>query len=190
METDKMIERDAQEVLGTLGESVDRIAAAAVQLEKTIAWLEDRHAAIAGEVHHVSAEVDVQVPSHIQPARIEARPNIEAAYEAIAGPSRGQTQLDRRETDLERRLEEAENQIAELRAQASQTTGRYSAQSATAATPARKTLPAIATAFLAKHGLQGVESIEAGTLDAALTGLSLEQRIAVKSQLLRAGALV
>jgi hypothetical protein len=29
--------------------------------------------------------------------------------------------------------------------------------------------------------------MEAGALDAALTGLSLEQRIAVKSQLLRAG---
>ncbi|HEY0794606.1 MAG TPA: hypothetical protein VGD64_02385 [Acidisarcina sp.] len=174
METDKMIERDAQEVLGTLGESVDRIAAAAVQLEKTIAWLEDRHAAIAGEVHHVSAEVDVQVPSHIQAARSQA---------GFEGPAR-------RETDLERRLEEAENQIAELRAQASQITGRNAAPLAAAATPARKTMPAIATAFLAKHGLQGVESIEAGTLDAALTGLSLEQRIAVKAQLFRAGALV
>jgi hypothetical protein len=174
METDKMIEREAQEVLGTLGESVDRIAAAAVQLEKTIAWLEDRHAAIAGEVHHVSAEVDVQVPPAIQAARSEAG--------FVAG--------GHRETDLERRLEEAENQIAELRAQASRSAGRYAAPIAASAAPARKTLPTSATALLAKHGLQGVESIEASTLDAALTGLSLEQRIAVKSQLLRAGALV
>lgn len=123
METDKMIERDTQEVLGTLGESVDRIAATAVQLEKAIAWLEDRHAAIAGEVHHVSAEVEVQVPSAIQAARRET------GFE-VGG---------RRETDLERRLEEAENQIAELRAQASQAASRYAAPLTATATqdPAR-----------------------------------------------------
>jgi chromosome segregation ATPase len=159
METENMIERDAQEVLVSLGASVERVAAAAAQLEKTIAWLEDRHAAIAGEVHHVVAEVEV-------PARAAAA--INAAYEA-------RTQ---RETDLERRLEDAENQIVELRAQALKPA------------PARKTLPAIATSLLAKHGLHGIESIEAGALDAALTGLSLEQRIAVKAQLFRAGALV
>jgi predicted RNase H-like nuclease (RuvC/YqgF family) len=146
-----MIERDAQEVLGTLGATVERVSAAAIQLEKTIAWLEDRHAAISGEVHHVVAAVELpEVPT-------------------------------RRETELERRLEEAENQIVELRAQASKPA---------ALVPTRKTLPAIATSLLAKQGLHGVESIDAGTLDAALTGLSLEQRIAVKAQLMRAAALV
>ena len=32
-------------------------------------------------------------------------------------------------------------------------------------------------------------SLEAGSLDAALNGLSLEQRVAVKAQLVRSGAL-
>ena len=82
-----------------------------------------------------------------------------------------------REQELERRLAQAEQQIAELRAQESKVA------------PARKTLPAMTAQLLAKQGITSVESMEAGALDAALTGLSLEQRIAVKSQLLRSGIL-
>ncbi len=42
--------------------------------------------------------------------------------------------------------------------------------------------------LLAKQGVV-VESLEAGALDAALVSLSLEQRIAVKAQLMRSGLL-
>jgi hypothetical protein len=41
--------------------------------------------------------------------------------------------------------------------------------------------------LLAKHGLTAGAELNAGALDAALTSLSIEQRIAVKSELLRAG---
>ena len=70
------------------------------------------------------------------------------------------------------------NQIADLQARA------------TAVAPAsgRKTLPTAMTSLLAKQGV-AIESLEAGALDAALVSLSLEQRIAVKAQLLRAGLL-
>lgn len=80
-----------------------------------------------------------------------------------------------RELELEHRLARAEQQIAEMRAQEGKTAS------------ARKTLPAATTQLLAKQGINSLESIEAGALDAALNGLSLEQRVAVKSQLLRAG---
>lgn len=80
-----------------------------------------------------------------------------------------------REMELQRRLAQAEQQIAEMRAQESK------------GASTRKTLPATTTQLLAKQGITSLDSIEAGALDAALTGLSLEQRIAVKSQLLRAG---
>src|SRR5690242_14009933 len=83
--------------------------------------------------------------------------------------------VSEREMELERRLAQAEQQIAELRAQESKSAS------------ARKTLPATTTQLLAKQGINSLESIEAGALDAALTGLSLEQRISVKSQLLRLG---
>lgn len=82
-----------------------------------------------------------------------------------------------RELELERRLAAAEQQIAELRAQELK------------ASSARKTLPAATVQLLAKQGVTSLESMEAGALDAALTGLSIEQRIAVKAQLLRAGIL-
>jgi len=80
--------------------------------------------------------------------------------------------------ELERKLREAVMQIAELRAQG------------TASVPTgRKTVTAATISLLAKQGISSLESIEAGSLDAALAGLSIEQRIAVKSQLLRAGVL-
>ena len=50
---------------------------------------------------------------------------------------------------------------------------------------ARKTLPTAMTTLLAKQGV----NVEAGALDQALTPLSIEQRIAVKAQLLRSGLL-
>ena len=52
----------------------------------------------------------------------------------------------------------------------------------------RKTLPASMATLLAKQGVT-VDSLEAGALDAALSSLSLEQRIAVKAQLMRSGML-
>lgn len=80
--------------------------------------------------------------------------------------------------ELEIKLQAAEQKIAELHAQAG---APISAR--------RKTLSVSAASLLAKHGLDTQEQVNAGALDAALTGLSLEQRIAVKSQLMRAGML-
>ena len=54
--------------------------------------------------------------------------------------------------------------------------------------PLRRTLPSATSEMLAKHGI-GDGPVDVRALDAALAGLSLEQRIAVKTQLLRAGAI-
>jgi hypothetical protein len=97
----------------------------------------------------------------------------------VAAVERG-AETSSREQELERRLMDAERQITELRAQAS------SRQEDAKHASARKTLPAATVQLLAKQGL-ATDQIEPGALDAALAGLSLEQRIAVKSQLLRAG---
>jgi prefoldin subunit 5 len=83
---------------------------------------------------------------------------------------------DAKQRELERKLEEAERQITELKAQA-------------AAVNSRKTVPVTTMQLLAKQGIGSVDGIEAGSLDAALAGLSLEQRVAVKAQLIRVGAL-
>jgi hypothetical protein len=83
-----------------------------------------------------------------------------------------------REVELEEKLAAAELKIAQLQARG------------IADSPAsgRKTLPTAMSNLLAKQGVT-VDSLEAGSLDAALESLSLEQRIAVKSQLMRAGLL-
>jgi len=81
------------------------------------------------------------------------------------------------DADLEERLAAAEAQIAELKASAPVTV-----------TNGRKTLPVSMSALLAKQGVT-VDSMEAGALDAALVSLSMEQRFAVKAQLMRAGLL-
>ncbi len=83
-----------------------------------------------------------------------------------------------REAELIEKLAAAEREIAELKSAAQPHT--TSAQ--------RRTVPAATSEMLAKHGI-GDGPVDVRTLDAALSGLSLEQRIAVKSQLLRAGAI-
>lgn len=80
--------------------------------------------------------------------------------------------------ELEKKLQEAAMHIAELRAQGS-----------SSVSSGRKTVTAATVSLLAKQGISSLESIEASSLDAALSGISIEQRIAVKSQLLRAGLL-
>jgi hypothetical protein len=89
---------------------------------------------------------------------------------------------------LEEKIAATEQKLIALEARA--------AAPAPAAIPAgsgRKTLPTAMTTLLAKQGvtLDSLEpgSLQAGSLDAALSSLSLEQRIAVKAQLLRAGLL-
>jgi hypothetical protein len=85
----------------------------------------------------------------------------------------------RREAELEVKLAAAEAKIAELKAAASVPAS---------VTNGRKTLPVAMVNLLAKQGVT-VESMEAGAVDAALVSLSVEQRIAVKAQLMRAGLL-
>lgn len=91
----------------------------------------------------------------------------------------------RREAELEEKLAAAEAKIAELEARAAAPAGCPTSRGDLGS---RKTLPSAMTTLLAKQGVS-IDSMEAGALDAALASLSLEQRIAVKAQLLRAGLL-
>ncbi|HEV2487517.1 MAG TPA: hypothetical protein VGT08_18475 [Terracidiphilus sp.] len=84
----------------------------------------------------------------------------------------------RREAELAEKLAAADRELAEVKA----------AASTAALNPLRRTVPTATSEMLAKHGIDE-GPVDVRTLDAALAGLSLEQRIAVKSQLLRAGAI-
>jgi ATP-dependent Lon protease len=84
----------------------------------------------------------------------------------------------RREAELTEKLALVERELGDLKA----------AGAATIVNPLRRTVPAATSEMLAKHGISE-GPVDVRTLDAALSGLSLEQRIAVKTQLLRAGAI-
>ena len=96
----------------------------------------------------------------------------------------------KREAELERKLEFVEAQLEAFRA----SRGPAIEASARVTDGGRRTLPSGMLHLLAKQGVTA-ESIEAGAqdsslhggLDKALCSLSIEQRIAVKSELLRAG---
>ena len=123
------------------GAIAERLETATAALERTLIWLEERQAALCGEVEKISATVE---QSH-------------------------------REAELEERLHTAELELETLKASG-------------LSQPLRRTLPAATTEMLSKRGI-GDGPVDIRTLDAALAGLSVEQRIAVKSQLMRAGGI-
>jgi hypothetical protein len=86
----------------------------------------------------------------------------------------------RREEELLAKLEAMEVELKQLRTEGAQGLPKP-------LETLRKTLPSATAEMLAKHGV-GEGAVDVRALDAALQGLSLEQRIAVKSQLRRAGA--
>ena len=77
---------------------------------------------------------------------------------------------------LQSRVAELEKSNQELKAQSAATR--------------RKTISPVVTALLAKEGIEGESVIETPVVEKALAGLSIEQRIAVKAELARAGVLV
>jgi hypothetical protein len=90
----------------------------------------------------------------------------------------GNVDQSHKELELAEKLAAAERELGELKASAT----------AVVANPLRRTVPSSTSAMLAKHGIAD-GPVDVRALDAALAGLSLEQRIAVKTQLLRAGAI-
>jgi hypothetical protein len=114
----------------------------------------------------------------------ELRQAHSAAPRALETTTAPPATLEARVEELARATEELRRQNEALRAQAE----RFAAQSA------RKTVPPQVLTLLAKSGVGaevvgGNGKIEVTVLDKALDGLPVEQRMAIKSQLARAGAL-
>jgi len=102
----------------------------------------------------------------------------------VSGTGGSVADIQTRVEELARTTEELRRQNEAMRAQAE----RF------AASAARKTIPPAVLTLLAKTGISAdlvgaTGKLEVSVLDKALEGLPLEQRIAVKSQLARAGAL-
>lgn len=119
----------------------------------------EKLAAAAEALRESVARIDAQ-----QEALNAKVDRIVAAIEEQAGSEPGE--------ELKQRLAELEKANAELKAE----TGRT----------ARKTLSALTAKVLEKNFAES-EKVEAGVLDKALSALTVEQRIAVKSEMARAG---
>ena len=117
-------------------------------------------------------------------AMAEALYNINAQFDGlhakidriVAAVEDGELQAGAEDESLREKLATAEKCNSDLKAQAAQAR--------------RKTLSPMVTTLLAKEGVEGDALIETPLLEKALCGLSVEQRIAVKAELARAGVLV
>jgi len=109
----------------------------------------------------------------------EALANINAQFESLhAKVDRIVAAIDEGGTTLQsdnKKTAELEKANHDLQAQAARTR--------------RKTLSPLVTTLLAKEGFEGDALIETPVMEKALAGLSIEQRIAVKAELARAGIL-
>jgi phage shock protein A len=146
-------------------ESLESLEATVSRLALTASSLEETVGNLEQRLEAQQAEMSGRVERMVAAVDSSASPT-------VAGP-------------LEERLAEVERQIAELQAGAQV----QAAQGHAGQGQGRRTLPASTANLLAKHGVSDAGPVESGALDAALVSLPVEQRIAVKSQLLRAGLL-
>ena len=117
-------------------------------------------------------------------AMAEALHNINAQFDGlhakidriVAAVEDGELQAGAEDESLREKRAKAEKVNQDLKAQAAQVR--------------RKTFSPMVTTLLAKEGVEGDALIETPVLEKALGGLSIEQRIAVKAELARAGVLV
>jgi predicted transcriptional regulator len=133
----------------------------------------------ADDVHNKAERNDMEIEQKDIADRLEAATTLlERTLSGEVERISATVEQSRREVELAEKLAVTEKELRELKASAS----------ATVVNPMRRTLPAVTSEMLAKHGIAD-GPVDVRALDAALAGLSLEQRIAVKTQLLRAGAI-
>jgi hypothetical protein len=146
------------------------------KITQTLDVLAQSSRAIAAEFSGLRAALD------------DLRASQDAVMRLLEGNPRAQSapaELETRVEELGRSTDELRRQNEALRAQAE----RFAAQSA------RKTLPPQVLTLLAKSGVASDAigangQVDVLVLDKALDGLPIEQRMAIKSQLARAGALL
>ncbi|HUK26431.1 MAG TPA: PE domain-containing protein [Terriglobales bacterium] len=139
------------------------------KMTQQLATTAERLASAAETLDRVLSKLDAQQEAlNAKVDRIVAAVE-ERLSDEPAGDVPGQGQEQQK---LQARVAELEKANAELKAQAART--------------ARKTLSPMVTALLSKNGESG-DALEAGALDKILQPLSVEQRIAVKAEMARAG---
>lgn len=125
----------------------------------------ERLAAAAESLDRVLGRLDAQQEAlNAKVDRIVA--SVDESEEVETGESEATRQLQERVAELEKSNSDLKAQAARM---------------------ARKTLPPMVSAILAKSGGESAEKMDKVVLDKTLQSLSVEQRIAVKAELARAG---
>ncbi len=127
----------------------------------------ERLAAASGTLDRVLGKLDAQ--QELLNAKVD---RIVAAVEESITQTSERHQADGHGAELQKRIVQLEESNADLKAQASRM--------------ARKTLSPVVSALIAKNDIEG-ERLDPGMLNKTLASLSVEQRIAVKAELARAG---
>jgi hypothetical protein len=127
----------------------------------------ERLAAATETLDRVLVKLDAQ--QEVLNAKVD---RIVAAVEESIAQTAGRRQDDSTETELQQRVAQLEKSNADLKAQASRMV--------------RKTLSPVVSALIGKNEIEG-ERLDQGVLNKTLAALSVEQRIAVKAELARAG---
>jgi hypothetical protein len=127
----------------------------------------ERLAAATETLDRVLGKLDAQ--QEVLNAKVD---RIVAAVEESIAQTAGRRQDDSTGTELQQRVLQLEKSNADLKAQASRMV--------------RKTLSPVVSALIGKNEIEG-ERLDQGVLNKTLAALSVEQRIAVKAELARAG---
>jgi predicted RNase H-like nuclease (RuvC/YqgF family) len=127
----------------------------------------ERLAAATETLDRVLGKLDAQ--QEVLNAKVD---RIVAAVEESIAQTAGLRQDDSTGTELQQRVAQLEKSNADLKAQASRMV--------------RKTLSPVVSALIGKNEIEG-ERLDQGVLNKTLAALSVEQRIAVKAELARAG---
>lgn len=135
------------------------------EMKQQLAATAERLATAAEALDRVLSRLDAQ-----QEALNAKVDRIVAAVEERPAP--GGSDLDRRQ-GLEERVAELEKTNHNLKAQAARL--------------ARKTMSPLVTALLSKSGAEPGDKLDPAVVDKTLQSLSVEQRIAVKAEMARAG---
>jgi hypothetical protein len=162
-----------QDALDTAGKMPALLQGEPMNSELTKQFLESsaRLAAASEALEQTIARLDAQ--------HNELTTKIDRMVAAVDDTAERKT-LEERVSELIGKKEELEKQNADLKAQAVR---------ATSSANMRKTLPPIVSALLAKNGLDASDKFEVSALDKILAPLSVEQRIAVKGEMARAGVI-
>ncbi len=157
------------------GTSVELAARAAAQIKtggKKMNEEQNQQWITVGERLAAAAEALTQTVARIDAQHEEVQSTISRIVAAMES-----------EGEIQARLSEMEKQNAGLREQLAAAAAKKPSGNA------RKTLPPLVSSILAKSGVEVEDEMDQAALDASLVTLPIEQRIAVKQQMARAGRL-